>query len=190
MLDAKERGFAVPEWMLQRALKNLQEHLQEGERYIDSRYEFSDSPAHLDFKFTRAYAAYVLSRVKQAPLGTIRVIYDQEANNAKSGLALVHLGLALSAQGDKQRADASMKRGLETVRDDKLYLGDYGRLLRDQAAMLYLMLRYKTNIGNVSEQTKLSTLLHANNYLSTQEQLFTFLAGKEILARAKDGLES
>ena len=187
LLDAKERGFAVPEWMLQRALKNLQEHLQEGERYIDSRYEFSDSPAHLDLA-TRAYAAYVLSRVKQAPLGTIRVIYDQEANNAKSGLPLVHLGLALSAQGDKQRADASMKRGLETVRDDKLYLGDYGSALRDQAAMLYLMLRYKTNIGNVSEQTKkLSTMLHANNYLSTQEQLFTFLAGKEILTRAKDG---
>jgi hypothetical protein len=119
------------------------------------------------------------------------VIYDQEAVNAKSGLALVHLGLALSAQGDKQRADAALKRSLDITRDDKLYLGDYGSALRDQAAMLYLMLRYKTGVGNTTEQIKkLSNLLHTNPYLSTQEQLFSFLAGKEILVRAKEGWQA
>ena len=96
LLDANEQGFIVPEWLLQRSLQNLEERLAEGERDAASRYEFSDAPAHLDFA-ARAYAGYVLSRVKRASPGTLRVMYDKDADKAASGLPLVHLGLALKA---------------------------------------------------------------------------------------------
>lgn len=185
MLDAKERGFTVPEWMLQRTLKNLQDRLQDSNALSESRYDYSESAEHLDLA-TRAYAGYVLARVKQAPLGTLRSLYDQSAGKAASGLPLVHLGLALNAMGDRNRGAAAIQKGLETVRDDQKYLGDYGSQLRDQAAMLYLLLRNKVDIPQQAERiNKLADLLHNRNYLSTQEQLFTFLAGLQIIEESK-----
>lgn len=188
LIDAKERGFIVPDWLLQRASKNLQERLQENERYVDSRFEFSDVPEHLDVA-ARAYAAYVLSRSKeQAPLGTLRAIYDQDAGKAASGLPLVHLGLALNNQGDKRRGNEAIQKGLTLARDDQKYLGDYGSKLRDQAAILYLLLKNKVNIADQAVQiSRLAESLHNKNYLSTQEQLFTFLAGLKVQEKVKEG---
>lgn len=186
LLDAKDQGFVVPDWLLQAALKNLTERLQENERYIDSRYGYSEAAEELDLA-ARAYAAYVLSRVKQAPLGTLRVIYDKDMGKASSGLPLVHLGLALNAMGDAKRGNDAIQKGLALVRDDKVYVGDYGSRLRDEAAMLYLLLRYKVNVPNLGERVRgLADLLHDHNYLSTQEQLFAFLAGLKIQEKAKE----
>lgn len=186
LLDAKEQGFVVPEWLLQATLKNLGERLQENERYVDSRYGYSETPENLDLA-ARAYAAYVLSRIKQAPLGTLRVIYDKDMSKATSGLPLVHMGLALKAMGDAKRGNDAIQKGLATVRDDKVYVGDYGSRLRDDAAMLYLLLRHKLEIPRLGERVRdLAKLLHDHNYLSTQEQLFSFLAGLKIQEKSRE----
>lgn len=183
MLDAKERGFTVPEWMLQRTLKNLQERLQDSNALGESRYDFSESAEHLDLA-ARAYSGYVLARTKQAPLGTLRSLYDQSAGKAASGLPLVHLGLALNAMGDRKRGGEAIQKALDMVRDEQKYLGDYGSQLRDQAAMLYLLLRSEADIPQQAERiNKLAELLHNRNYLSTQEQLFTFLAGLQLVEK-------
>lgn len=190
LLDAKEQGFAVPEWLLQRALQNLEERMQEGERDAESRYAFSDVPNHLDLA-TRAYAAYVLSRVKRVSPGTLKVMYEKDAGKAASGLPLVHLGLALRAIGDGKRGDDAIKRGLDMARDEQKYLGDYGSSLRDQAAMLYLLLRYKVEIPQQAAHiNKLADLLHNRSYFSTQEQLFTLLAGLKVEAKLKSGWQA
>lgn len=187
LLDAQQQGFTVPEWLLQRALQNLEERLQEGERYVDSRYEFSEMPEHLDLA-TRAYAAYVLSRVKRASQGTLKVMYDKDAGKAASGLPLVHLGLALKAAGDVKRSNEAIQRGLMLARDEQKYLGDYGSSLRDQAAVLYLLLRHKVDMPQQAAGIgKLADLLHNRNYFSTQEQLFTLLAGLKVQEKAKAG---
>lgn len=47
----------------------------------------------------QAYSAYVLARVGKAPLATLRLIWEQQADHARSGLPLLHLSLALSAMG-------------------------------------------------------------------------------------------
>lgn len=186
LLDAKDQGFVVPDWLLQAALKNLGERLQENERYIDSRYDYSDTPEDLDLA-ARAYAAYVLSRVKQAPLGTLRVIYDKDISKATSGLPLVHLGLALNAMGDSKRGNDAIQKGLALVRDDKVYIGDYGSRLRDDAAILYLLLRYKVDVPKLGDRVReLAGLVHDHNYLSTQEQLFAFLAGLKIQEKSRE----
>lgn len=190
LLDAKEQGFTVPEWLLQRTLQNLEERMQEGERYVESRYEFSDTPDHLDLA-ARAYAAYVLSRVKRASPGTLKVMFDKDAGKAVSGLPLVHLGLALRASGDPKRGDEAIKRGLVLARDEQKYLGDYGSSLRDRAAMLYLLLRYQVGIPQqAAEITKLADLLHNRSYFSTQEQLFTLLAGLKVEEKLKAGWQA
>lgn len=189
LLDAKEQGFIVPEWLLQRALQNLEERLQEGEGAAESRYEFADMPAHLDFA-ARAYAGYVLSRVKRASPGTLKVMYEKDVSKAASGLPLVHLGLALQMMpgGDKTRSEDAIQRGLAMVRDEQKYLGDYGSSLRDQAAMLYLLLRHKAKLSQLStEINQLVELLHNRTYFSTQEQLFTLLAGLKVQEKATAG---
>ena len=189
LLDAKEQGFIVPEWLLQRGLQNLEERLAASENDAASRYEFSDAPEHLDFA-ARAYAGYVLSRVKRASPGTLKVMYDKDAGKAVSGLPLVHLGLALKAVpgGDPKRGDEAIRRGLAMARDEHKYLGDYGSSLRDRAAMLYLLLRNKVEIPQMAaEINQLADLLHNRNYFSTQEQLFVFLAGLKVQEKANTG---
>lgn len=192
LLDAQQQGFIVPDWLLQRALQNLEERLAEGERDVASRYEFSEAPDHVDFA-ARAYAGYVLSRVKRASPGTLKVMYDKDAGKAVSGLPLVHLGLALKTVpgGDPKRGDEAIRRGLAMVRDEQKYLGDYGSSLRDRAAVLYLLLRNKVEIPQqAAEINRLADLLHNRNYFSTQEQLFVFLAGLKIQEKAKSGWQA
>ena len=182
LLDAQEQGFVVPDWLLQRAIKNLQERLQEADRYIDSRYGFADSPEHLDLA-ARAYAAYVLSRTKQqVALGTLRTLYDQDASKAASGLPLIHLAIALKAQGDNStRWKQAVEKGLNLVRDKDQYFGDYGSQLRDQAAMLYLLLKNKLEIPKQADRiNQLANLVRQQAWYSTQEQLFTVLAGLKV----------
>ena len=191
LLDAKDRGFVVPDWLLQRALKNLQERLQEQDRYVDSRYSAMDEPNHIDLA-ARAYAGYVLSRVKQVSLSTLRGIYDQDAGKAVSGLPLVHLGLALRALGDSApqgtppRWQQAIDKALSLTRDKDAYLGDYGSPLRDDAAMLYLLMRNKVTMPAYAERVnKLSAALHNKQWLSTQEQIFTLFAGLQVQEKAK-----
>ena len=116
-------GFAVPETMLQKALKALNEDLLAG----GAPFYGYDHRDHLKFAY-QAHAGYVLARVNRAPLGTLRALYDNERKQSLTGLPLVHLGLALSLQGDKNRG-AKVDRGRLCVRqssDRPEYLGDYG----------------------------------------------------------------
>ena len=106
LLDAREAGFAVPETMLQKALKALNEDLLAG----GAPFYGYDHRDHLKFAY-QAHAGYVLARVNRAPLGTLRALYDNNRKQSLTGLPLVHLGLALSLQGDKSRGAKSIAAG-------------------------------------------------------------------------------
>ena len=94
---------------------------------------------HLKFAY-QAYAGYVLARVNRAPLGTLRALYDNERKQALTGLPLVHLGLALSLQGDQTRGAKAIAAGFARERSDRpAYLGDYGSAVRDDALMIALV---------------------------------------------------
>ena len=94
LLARKEAGDAVPEAMLNQALNRLQSYL------TDSQYgeRWSSAPEHSRLAY-QAYSAYVLARVGKAPLATLRLVWEQQADHARSGLPLLHLSLALSAMG-------------------------------------------------------------------------------------------
>ncbi|WP_421193244.1 alpha-2-macroglobulin family protein [Aeromonas enteropelogenes] len=166
LLARQEAGDAVPEAMLSQTLKRLQSYL------TDSQYgeRWSSAPEHSRLAY-QAYSAYVLARVGKAPLATLRLIWEQQADHARSGLPLLHLSLAFSAMGDEQNAARALDRALATERGDD-YLGDYGSALRDQALELSLLRQHKLAEDRwpaLSAQVA-DTLAH-RQWLSTQERL-------------------
>ncbi|WP_368157498.1 alpha-2-macroglobulin [Aeromonas sp. R10-2] len=166
LLARKEAGDAVPEAMLNQALNRLQSYL------TDSQYgeRWSRSPEHSRLAY-QAYSAYVLARVGKAPLATLRLIWEQQADHARSGLPLLHLSLALSAMGDEQNAAKALSRALATERGDD-YLGDYGSPLRDEALELSLLRQHKLAAERwPALSAKVADTLAHRQWLSTQERL-------------------
>lgn len=166
LLTSKEAGDAVPEAMLSQAINRLQSYLgdsQYGERW-------SSAPEHSRLAY-QAYSAFVLARVGKAPLSTLRLIWEQQADHARSGLPLLHLSLALSAMGDEQTAAKVLTRALVTPRGDD-YLADYGSPLRDGALELALLRHHKLAEDRWSElSAKVADTLAHRQWLSTQERL-------------------
>ncbi|HHP5355610.1 TPA: alpha-2-macroglobulin family protein [Aeromonas veronii] len=166
LLARKEAGDAVPEAMLNQALNRLQSYL------TDSQYgeRWSSAPEHSRLAY-QAYSAYVLARVGKAPLATLRLIWEQQADHARSGLPLLHLSLALSAMGDEQNAAKALSQALATERGDD-YLGDYGSPLRDEALELSLLRQHKLALDRwPALSAKVADTLAHRQWLSTQERL-------------------
>lgn len=184
LLDARDGGFAVPEAMLQKALKVLNEDLLSG----NASFYGYDRREHLKFAY-QAHAGYVLARVNRAPLGTLRALYDNDRKQSLTGLPLVHLGLALSLQGDKARGLKAIKEGFARDPSERPgYLGDYGSRLRDDALMIALVHEHKlaqpefdarvVSMGRDLDARRNSGWL----YLSTQEQVALARLGKALMA--------
>lgn len=173
LLDAEQQGFPVQAQMKENALKRLQAYLRQPHLGFERFTAFGD---HYRFAW-RAYAGWVLSRVNRASLGQLRSLYDHHKADARSGLPLVHLGLALLRQGDRRRGEQAVLEGLQKKRDDELYLGDYGSAIRDDATIVKLLAGKPAFQGAVAD--KLPALAEAvadRQYLSTQERNALFLA--------------
>ena len=186
LLDAKEGGFAVPDTVLQKALNRLSEDLLAG----GAQFYGYDSRDHLKFA-SQAYSGYVLARVNRAPLGTLRALYDNERGKSLTGLPLVHLGIALSLQGDKKRGEKAVAAGFAKSGDRPGYLGDYGSRVRDDALMIALVHERKLSKPAYDERSvSLGRELDARRnsgwmYLSTQEQVALARLGKALMADQK-----
>jgi uncharacterized protein YfaS (alpha-2-macroglobulin family) len=178
LLEAQSQGITVPQERLDSTLKRLKNYLNQSGPLFGQRD--CDSPPRYAFA-TKAYAAYVLARVKQAPLGSLRRIYAQENDNVRMPLALLQLGIALKEMGDTRQGDAAITRALEISPERDQYLGDYGSDLRDTAAMISLLLKHdieRKRAGTLA--LDLAGMLHQRNYLSTQERNALFFAGLQL----------
>ena len=173
LLRARDQGFAVPPEALKKASERLLRYVQE-RNLIEVNY--SENAEHSRFA-VQAYAALVLSRSKQAPLGALRSLFERRAD-ARSGLPLVQLSIALDTMGDKPRAEQALLAGLAAGRG-KGWLDDYGSALRDQALIIALLDEYKLASKDIPDRLfKLSDQLAARPWLSTQERNALFLAGR------------
>lgn len=186
LLDAQDGGFAVPEALLQKSLTRLSEDLLSG----GAQFYGSDKREHLKFAH-QAYSGYVLARVNRAPLGTLRALYDNERDASLTSLPLVHLGLALSLQGDKARGERAIAQGFGRSGERTGYFGDYGTQLRDDALMVALVHERKRSRPEYdSRAVALGRELDARRnsgwlYLSTQEQVALARLGKALMADQK-----
>ena len=119
---------------------------------------------------------------------------------AITALPLVHLGVALSLQGDKPRGEKAIAEGFDKQFERPWYLGDYGSELRDVSLMVALTHQFGLNKPEYDTRVfdlgrRLVTQQHEQNdqekkwhwrwnYYSTQEQGALARLGKLLM---KDG---
>ena len=172
---ASEQGYSVPAEAITKGNNRLLRYLQEP-GLMTIRY--SDDTSASRFA-VQSYAALVLARQQKAPLGALREIWERNGQ-AKAGLPLMQLGLALKAMGDTERGNNAIQQGLNTPRQDKnSWMADYGSQLRDNAMMLSLLEENK--LLPDAQNTLLNTLSQqafGERWLSTQEMNALFLAAK------------
>jgi uncharacterized protein YfaS (alpha-2-macroglobulin family) len=201
--DARDAGFAVPLEMHRRATAALLEQFQRSPGLQtkppavlrrDAQGNLSDfreievvRMAHQRFS-EAAHAGYILAREQKAPLATLRTLHDEHRGNARSPLALVHLGLALKLMGDEARAKVAIDQALELPWGINPggaqnywgeWLGDYGSRLRDHALAYALLHRHQiTHPKRENLMLDLASEFDKRSYYSTQERLALFLAAR------------
>ena len=149
--------------------------MNRGGRFVGERW--SQDSNHYTFAY-KAYSAYVLSRVNQAPLGSMRTLFDHQLDWAKSGLAQVQLGIALIRMGDKKRGMQAIEKALGNIPERNQYFGDYGSRIRDMAMTIYLLIDNDIYTNRaISMSFDLAEHLRMRRWLSTQERNALFLAG-------------
>ncbi len=179
LLRARDQGFAVPPDALKKANERLLGYLQDRNQIS---INYSQNVDHTRFA-VQAYAGLVLSRSQQAPLGALRSVFDRR-HEARSGLPLVQLSIALEKMGDKPRAKQALMAGLAADRKGRDWLADYGSPLRDQALILSLLEENKLASEKIEDRLfELSDQVAASSYLSTQERNALFLAGRDLLGK-------
>lgn len=176
LTDAIDQGVDVPKDVMQQTLNRLKEYVR-GRGTMQERW--SGRPDLYRPTYT-AYAAYVLSRHKRAPLADIRRL-AQERPKDLSSLPLLHLALAADAQGDKALAAELLTAMKNAPRESNFYLGDYGSDIRDDAKIVTLLLTH--NIEQSYAMTLAASLAESvrkHRYLSTQERNALFMAALQL----------
>ncbi len=178
LISARDRGYDVPADALGNAAQRLNTYLRKP-RAIPVRY--TEDKKHYRLA-VQSYSGFVLARLGKAPLGTLRTLYDNHQEESRSGLPLVHLGLALYLQGDDKRAEKAFREALVRSRKAHTYLGDYGSPLRDAAFSYYLLGIHAPGRGRADAWlVKLEEALYERRWLSTQERNALVLAGMQML---------
>ena len=176
LLRASEAGYSVPEGVISRADERLLRYLQDPAQIETS---WSSDADGLRFS-VQAYAGLVLARQQQAPLGALRALYEKH-EQAKSGLALVQLGLALKLMGDQQRAQLALAQGIGLERKPNSWLGDYGSPVRDRALILALITENQLLPDMQGPLLiDLAKAVHGQRWFSTQENNALFLAARTL----------
>lgn len=189
LVSARQAGHAVPQAVLDKTLERLGEDLLTGgEGYYD--YEHSE---HLRFA-AQAYGGYVLAKANRAPLGTLRALYDNERDKSITALPLLHLGLALTLQGDATRGEAAIEQALAKKGKRPAWLGDYGSRTRDEALILALL--HEHRLASPKRDERVLALARElrkpevdRYWLSTQEQIAIFRLGRSLLGEDARGLQ-
>lgn len=178
LIRAGEQGYDVAKPVIDKANTRLLRYLQDPAQ-IDVYYSQDANAARFG---VQSYAALVLARQQKAPLGALRALYDKR-DNAKSGLALVQLGVALKLMGDESRSEKAIAQGLTTNRaPTNVWLEDYGSDIRDRAMMLVLLAENQL-LAETRNQllTELSQQVNGRRWLSTQENNALFLVAHQLI---------
>ena len=201
--DARAAGFAVPATLENRAMAALLEQFQRApgfqtkppkELRRDAQGRIGDYREVEALRMAHqrlaeaAHTGYILARQLKAPLATLRTLHDEYRANARSPLALVHLGLALKLMGDETRAKVALDEAVKLSYgiqpagergDGGEWLGDYGSRVRDSALAYALLHRHQ--IVHPQRENLLLDLageFDRRRYYSTQERLALFLAAR------------
>ena len=167
LLRARDRGIAVPEQALSRALDSLSNQ-------VAYASDFSTGGEDI------AYALYDLARAGRAALGDLRYYMEAKLTAFSTPLARAQIGAALALYGDRTRAAAAFVSAVDLLAepdDPARFRTDYGSPLRDAAAILALAAEARP--GGVDLEAlaaRVAALSDAAPALSTQEQGWLLMA--------------
>lgn len=177
MHAAQQRGVNIDVTANAKTISRLQEYIKQanfGNKAYFSRY--SDDKNHSLFA-DNAYTVYVLALYNKVGLGQLRTL-QRKIKDAKTPLAIAHLGLAFHLLGDEDTAAQLFATAATTQRQPEQYYGDYGSDIRDTAQLIKLYLQHQVNLPQIAALSeKLAAKLKQREYLSTQERNAVFLAG-------------
>ncbi len=184
LVTAKNKGVDVPQEMLDSTMRRLKRYLNRNSRFVNERW--SQNRDHYNFAY-KAYAAYVLAKVNQAPLGSMRTLYDKYSKNAKSGFSQAQLGIALLKMGDKKRGNEAIETALTNFNNERRYWGDYGSSVRDYGMLIHLLISNDVFVKQAQELSfKLAEEIRNRRWFSTQERTAMFLAGLALQRGSSD----
>lgn len=170
LTDAQRVGAEVPSDSLDKALKRLRSYVNGNVRVS---YHWSENQDYYSMA-TRAYAAYVLSKVRRLNLSDLRRFYDQvKDQKSRSALPWIELGYAFDMLGDRERAKAAYAAADNTEYSDGYY-GLYGSQLRDMALGYAILAEQRRAEGEML--LKIFDLSKQRRWLSTQERNALFRA--------------
>ena len=173
LLSANNASIFVPASLLAKAINRVKEYL------VGKIPEFGNGLKNKKYEFTvKCYAAYLMSKLNKAPLGTLRILYDNYKENAVSPLPLVQLGVAFAAMGDHNRSKAAFGKAVQKKYDDCNYYSDYGTAFRDDALSTFLLVKSHASRSDLMSMIKrMENALSKKEWLSTQEKYALFRAG-------------
>ena len=155
---ARAQGLSVPESMESRAVT-----------WLVSRFGTLDTdPQNVA---GAAYTAIVLARANKLDLSQLRYVAARTGDRLPSDIARFQLAAALTRVGERDIA-LRLVEANPVVRDPRIYLNDYGSVLRDRAMALSLAAEEKLVSQNAlfSQATDLARMASGKGWLSTQEQ--------------------
>lgn len=200
--NARDQGFEIPEALLDRSRLWLLEQVQQSSGAFGAwsanlqRDLASGGVDGGEAKVLRedhrrfaglAAAALALARDNKAPLSTLRQLFDNYRDRARSPLPLIQLAAAFKLMGDegrmKRALDLALTREYGITRrgrsDYDDWLGDYGSAVRDYALAYALADQYQLRHDRVENlMTQLAAHMGNRSYLSTQEQMALLLAAR------------
>jgi uncharacterized protein YfaS (alpha-2-macroglobulin family) len=188
LIDAREQGFAVPDNVHDKAIDFILRGLQEGISRLPAPGARPTPPSTTGLWNDRnfgtfdalAFGGYVLSKERKAPVSTLRQLYESRAQ-AQSGLALVHLGIALHLMGDSARGATAIDDGLKKGRSGYVGYDYYGTPLRDAALSYALLDRHQiAAAGRENLIPLIAAELENHRYFSTQEKMSLFFVGRTL----------
>ena len=179
LMRAKAKGYDVPDAAINLGLDGMRKIAagQGGDGSGIHRYGVGPS--------AQAYAQYILARAGQAKLADLRYAADQMSLNTAPALALAHLASALAANGEQQRAAQLFDAAAKNAERRGNGWWDYGTVLRDSAAVAFLMAESKqSGLDPTPLVSRVADLQGTSRYLSTQEEVWLLLAAKETAGTA------
>ncbi len=174
LVQAKAKGYAVPEFSYARALERLGDATRRGAATND------------ETAVGAAYAFHVLARAGLGDVARLRYFADTYKGKMPTTLAAAQTGAALLMHGEGERGREYFDHARALLEHPLSERGDYGTRLRDAAALVALLAEaQKAGAawagGHLADVVPTMADLQASEtYLSTQEMAWLTLAAKAL----------
>lgn len=179
LVEARKAGYSVPDGVYDKMLANLK-------RLMKEQYNQDNHHGMSDYLQLQVYGAYVLSLAGQPPKSTIS--YIKENHLKKLTLSSQYqLALCFAKAGDMKTALALLPPEVQPAAVKRETGGNFNSSVRENAVMLNVLAEIAPNSPGIPVLAReLSKSAEANEWYTTQDNAFAFLALGKVFSKQKD----